>query len=157
MTTIINNDKAFRRALDTLDPGRQRLLGGQFVRNVLSLCEDPRVARALETAEKPDAPEEELAAAHKAARGAVVDCHTRCGAEGDWSSQAGYFVARAVAALVSPTGRGKPGEAVWQAAVNCRMARTAAAIDSGEVKTAGSESEAQYRLLEQFLESSAAG
>lgn len=151
--TTITNDLEFRRALDSLDIPQQRMLGAEFVNSVLPLCEDPRVGRALEEALRTDVSEKELASALKAAKGAAIDSHTRCGADGNWSAQAGYFVARAASAVVAPEGQGKAGGPAWQAAMNSRMARTCESIDSGDESAASDEGEAQYRLLEQFLNS----
>ena len=41
---------------------------------------------------------DELAASLKMAKSIMVESYTRCGADGDWNEQAGYFVARAAAA-----------------------------------------------------------
>ena len=86
----------------------------------------------------------------KLAKSIMVDTYTRCGADGDWNEQAGYFVARAAAACLAPLEKGKPGGPAWQAAMSSRMARTSAAIDSGD--GAASESGRQYRILSDYLE-----
>ncbi|MEA3291321.1 MAG: hypothetical protein U9Q71_03295 [Pseudomonadota bacterium] len=151
--TSITNDLEFRQALDSLDVPQQRALGVEFVTSVLSLSDDPRVARALEVARRDDVSKEELADVFKAAKGASIDSHTRCGADGDWFSQAGYFVARAASAVAASEGQGKAGGPAWQAAMNSRMARTCESIDSGDESAASDEGETQYRLLEQYLDS----
>ena len=46
----INNDKALRATLKTLDATQLRQVGAQFVRNVLEYSDDHRIARALEVA-----------------------------------------------------------------------------------------------------------
>ena len=61
-----------------------------------------RIARVLKVAGDSEASEGELADALKTARATTFDCHTRCGSEGDWSEQAGYFVARAATAALTP-------------------------------------------------------
>ena len=149
--TEITNDKEFRAALDRLDAGQQRLVAAAFVKSVLHLCTDERIARVLEVAEDPGASDSALAEALKTAKATTFDCHTRCGSEGDWLEQAGYFVARAAVAALTPLGQ-MPGGMAWQAGMSARMAETSKSIVSGE-NTAGQESENQYRLLAGFLNS----
>jgi hypothetical protein len=149
--TEITNDKEFRAALDRLDAGEQRLVAAAFANSVLHLCTDERIARVLEIAGDPGASDSALAEALKAAKATTFDCHTRCGAEGDWLEQAGYFVARAAVAALTPLGQ-MPGGVAWQAAMSARMAETSKSIVTGE-NTAGQESENQYRLLAGFLNS----
>jgi hypothetical protein len=149
--TEITNDKQFRAVLDGLDAGQQRLVAAGFVRSVLHLCTDERIARVLEVAGDPGASDAALAEALKTARATTFDCHTRCGSEGDWLEQAGYFVARAAVAALTPLGQ-MPGGVAWQAAMSARMAQTSKSIVTGE-NAAGQESVNQYRLLAGFLNS----
>ena len=118
---------------------------------MLHLCTDERIARVLEVAGDPGASDSALTEALKTAKATTFDCHTRCGAEGDWLEQAGYFVARAAVAALTPLGQ-MPGGIAWQAAMSARMAETSKSIVTGE-NTAGQESENQYRLLAGFLNS----
>ena len=149
--TRISNDTEFRKALDGLDPARQRHVAARFVENVLALCSDERIARVLRVAGNSEASEDELAEALKTARATTFDCHTRCGSEGDWSEQAGYFVARAATAALTPIGQMPSGPA-WQAALSSRMAQTSASIVSGD-DIAGQEADQQYGILSEFLNS----
>ena len=149
--TRISNNTEFRTALDALDPARQRLVAARFVENVLALCSDERIARVLRVAGNSEAGEDELAEALKTARATTFDCHTRCGSEGDWSEQEGYFVARAATAALTPVAQMPSGPA-WQAALSSRMAQTSKAIVTGD-DTAGQEAGQQYRVLSEFLES----
>jgi hypothetical protein len=149
--TDISNDTEFRAALDGLDAAGQRLVAARFVENVIALCSDERVARVMRVAGESRSSEGELADAQKTARAATFDCHTRCGSEGDWSEQAGYFVARAATAALTPGGQMPSGPA-WQAAMSCRMAQTSLSIVSGD-DAAGQESKQQYRILSEFLDS----
>ena len=149
--TRVSNDAEFRRALDGLDPVRQRQVAACFVENVLALCSDERIARVVGVAGNSDAAEGELAEVLKTARATTFECHTRCGSEGDWSEQAGYFVARAATAALTPPGQMPSGPAL-QAALSCRMAQTSKSIVTGD-DTAGQEGEQQYRILSEFLES----
>jgi hypothetical protein len=105
----------------------------------------------LEVAVNSGASEDELAEALKTARATTFDCHTRCGSEGDWSEQAGYFVARAATAALTPIGQMPSGPA-WQAALGSRMAQTSQSIVSGD-DIAGQEAEQQYGILSEFLNS----
>jgi hypothetical protein len=150
MTQVIN-DTEFRQALDGLDATRQRLVAARFVENILGLCTDERIARVLRVAGNSEATAGELAEALKTARATTFDCHTRCGSEGDWSEQAGYFVARAATAALTPIGQMPSGPA-WQAALSSRMAQTSRSIVTGD-DTAGKEATQQYRILSEFLDS----
>jgi len=149
----ISNDTEFRQALEGLDATRQRVVAAKFVEHVLDLADDERLAMVNRTAANSAAPDSELVAALSAARAATFDSHTRCGSEGDWSEQAGYFVARAAAAAVTPAGQ-LPGGSAWQAAMSCRMARTCRSIAQAAADNpAAEESAAQYRILSEFLDS----
>ena len=147
----ITSDTEFRKALDGLDATRQRQVAARFVENVIALCSDERLAGVVAVAGNREAGEGALADALKTARSTTIDCHTRCGSEGDWSEQAGYFVARAATAALTPQGQMPSGPA-WQAALSCRMAQTSRSIVTGD-DTAGQESEQQYRILSEFLDS----
>jgi hypothetical protein len=147
--TEIRNDIEFRQKVENLPHLRQRLLAARFVEGVLPFCSDERVARVLKVAADSKASADELATALHTAKAAVLDSHARCGAECDWKDQAGYFVARAVAAAVSPPGQMAGGPA-WQAAMSSRMAATCRSIDSAE-DTAGQVRMQQYRALSEFL------
>jgi len=149
--TEFSNDTDFRKALDALDATQQRLVAARFVENVIALCSDERIARVIRSASDSKASEGELVDALKTARATTFDCHTRCGSEGDWAEQAGYFVARAATAALTPLGKMPSGPA-WQAAMSCRMAQTSMSIVSGD-DTAGQESKQQYRILSEFLDS----
>jgi len=149
--TAITNDREFRAALDSLDAGQQRAVAASFVKDVLQLCTDQRIARVLEVAVDPGASDAALADALKTAKATTIDCHTRCGSEGDWLEQAGYFVARAAVAALTPPGQ-MPGGVAWQAAMSARMAQTSKSIVTGD-NAAEQESENQYRLLAGFLNS----
>jgi hypothetical protein len=150
--TQISNDIEFRKAIDYLDFTKQRALAGLLVKNVLELCDDKRITHVVETAINTDASDAELAAALNEARTTTLDCHTRCGAEGDWKAQAGYFVARAATAAVTPESQSKGGGPAWQAAMSSRMARTSMLIDVEESATSN-ESEQQYQILSDYLNS----
>ena len=149
--TQISNDTEFRTALDGLEPVQQRLVAARFVKNVVALCSDERIARVLQVAGNSEASESELAEALKTARATTFDCHTRCGSEGDWTEQEGYFVARAAVAALTPVGQMPSGPA-WQAALSSRMAQTSRSIVTGD-DTAGQEGNQQYLILSEFLES----
>ena len=149
--TEFSDDTDFRKALDDLDATQQRLVAARFVENVVALCSDRRIAGVLKVAGDSEASAGELADALKTARATTFDCHTRCGSEGDWAEQAGYFVARAATAALTPLGKMPSGPA-WQAAMSCRMAQTSMSIVSGD-DIAGQESEQQHRILSEFLDS----
>lgn len=150
--TQVSNDEEFRQALDDMDMVRQRMLAARFVENVLSLSNDKRLAHVVEVAATKDVSAEELDSAHRLALVVVIDSHTRCGSEGDWSEQAGYFVARAAAAAVSQAEQAG-GSPAWQVAMSARMARTCRMIDATEESAHGEEREAQYRILDEYMSS----
>lgn len=149
--TSISNENEFREALKNLEFGRQRLVAARFIENVLTLSKDERVVRAVKVAANKNASKDELATALQTAKAATVDSHTRCGAEGDWIEQAGYFVARAAVAALTPE-RQKAGIPALHAAMNSRMAKTCSTIDVAE-DTAVQETQSQYLILSQFLDS----
>jgi hypothetical protein len=149
--TQISNEAEFRHALAGLDADRQRAVAALFVKHVLPLCDDERIAPVTDVAAREDVPEDKLAEALRTARTTTTDCHARCGAAGDWSAQAGYFVARAAVAALTPAGQ-MPGGPAWQAAMASRMAKTCEAIVTGD-DSLGRESEEQYRILVDFLNS----
>ena len=146
------NDKEFRVTLASLSPPQQREVAVLFVNHVLSLCEDKRLDRVMKIAADAEATEEELAAALKTAHAVTFDSHARCGAEGHWSDQAGYFVARAAVAVVTPIAHSRVGGPAWQAAMSARMAHTTALIDDvTNTQSAHTECEWQYRALSEYL------
>lgn len=148
--TEITNETQFREVLKGLSLSDQRAVGARFVEHVASMAEDERIAFAIRVASNKDAAVDELTAAHKSAKAAAIDCYTRCGADADWSEQAGYFVARAASAIVAPEKDiGSDGPA-WTAAMNGRMARTCAIIDNN-ADAESQETGQQYRILEEFL------
>jgi hypothetical protein len=147
----ISNDDAFKQSLLQLEPVQQRLVAASFVDHVLPLCSDDRIGRALKVASDPDASDDELAGALKSARAAALDMHTRCGSEGNWRDQAGYFVCRAAVAALTQGAQAKGGSPAWQAAMSSRMARTSVLIgEESDAVTTKSESEWQYRALEDY-------
>jgi len=148
-----DESKAFREAIKNLKCSRQRTLAARFVENVLSLSDDERIPRIIALAASENPSREELDAALKSAKAAIIASHTRCGADCDWEEQASYFVARAAAAAVSPEEKCAAGAAAWQAAVNCRMARTFAAIEANTESAIKAESEQEFRILNEFLNS----
>ena len=145
----IQNDADFKEALLGLGPVDGRIIGAKFVESVAPLADDQRLRRIVDVALTRDATEDKLAASLKTAKSIMLDTYTRCGADGDWNEQAGYFVARAAAACLSPIEKGKPGGPAWQAAMSSRMARTSASIVSEDETE--SETGRQYRILAEFL------
>jgi len=148
----INNDADFRQALHALDSLQQRKVAATFVEHVLHLSADKRLGRVLKTAADTDASADELSNSLKSARAATFDSHTRCGSEGHWSDQAGYFVARAAVAASTSPAQSRAGGPAWQAAMSARMAHTSMLIDDVDgQQSAGTECEWQYRSLSDFL------
>ena len=150
----INNDTEFKQALQNLDARQQRAVAGLFVEHVLSLSNDDRVKRVVKVSADDSASESEIADALKSAKSAVTESSTRCGAEGNWTDQAGYFVARAAVAAITPANQSRSGGPAWQAAVSSRMAQTSILIDNdSDTVSEHSENEWQYSILSDYLKS----
>lgn len=147
----ICNDTEFRKRLEALDELQQRQVAAMFVRHVLPLGADKRLERVIKTAADGDATEEELAAALKTAHAVTFDSHARCGAEGHWSDQAGYFVARSAVAATTPVAHARAGGPAWQAAMSARMAYTSMLIEDAPDQSAHAECEWQHQSLSDYL------
>ncbi len=150
----ITNDTEFKQALQDLDVTQQRTVAAKFVEHVLTLSNQDRIKRAIKVATDSSASQDEISDALRSAKAATFDSSTRCGAEGNWTDQAGYFVARAAVAVLTPQIQAKSGGPAWQAAMSCRMAQTSKQIDndSDDIQT-HSESEWQYGILSDYLNS----
>jgi hypothetical protein len=149
--SAINNDSEFRAALEALDIVKQRAVGALFVENVIDLADDPRINNALAAARDAALAEEAMNLARRGIKAASLEAHTRCGSDGEWSDQAGYFVARAAEACLEPEGRSTSKGPAWKAAMSARMARTCLAAESDE-DSHDSESAAQYQILASYLD-----
>lgn len=149
--STISNDSQFRDALNRLDLAQQRAVGARFVENVLSLSSDPRVAQVLAVAKDADPSADAVNLARRSIKAASLEAHTRCGSDGEWSDQAGYFVARAAEACLEPEGRSQGKGPAWKAAMSARMARTCLAAESDQ-DSHDSESQAQYNILISYLD-----
>lgn len=147
----INNDTDFKESLQSLSYDQQRIVATQFVEHVLALCTDDRLKRVVDTGLNEKATQDDLSIALKSAKSITFDCHTRCGAEGNWTEQAGYFVARAAIAALTPESQSKSGGPAWQAAMSSRMAETSVQIDSDSNDL--TDNEWQYKILSDFLNS----
>jgi hypothetical protein len=148
----IVNETDFKREIESLNSDRQRQLAALFVRHVLPLSSDKRLDRVVKTAADPDASKEELSAALRSAMAVTFDSHAVCGAEGHWSDQAGYFVARAAAAATTTAEHSRAGGPAWQAAMSARMAHTSMLIDDvTEQHSAHTECEWQWQALSDYL------
>jgi hypothetical protein len=147
----ISNDIEFKKALQKFDAVQQRIVAAMFVEHVISLSNDKRLNHAVSVAADSNASAEEIANALKAAKAATFDSHTRCGAECNWTDQAGYFVARATVAALTPPEQSISSPA-WQAAMSSRLARTSILIDSESAEQeTHSENEWQYDILSNYL------
>jgi hypothetical protein len=147
---MLSNDREFKERLVGLPISRQRQVASRFVQRVFPLSSDFRVKAALDAAERVEISDAELASAYQAAKTASVESFTQCGHECDWNSQAGHFVAQAAVTCVRPATEGE--NLAWESAMSARMARTCETVAAG-AGTDNSEAEAQYRILEAFLNS----
>ena len=146
----INNDIDFRNALSHLDETQQRIVAAKIVEKVLSLANDERLNRVIKLAMDVDANNEELLGALAIAKSVAIDTHARCGSEGNWTEQAGYFVARAAIAAVSPENQCKHGGPAWAAAMSSRMAQMSILIDSEDPPV--DDNNWQYQILTEYLQ-----
>lgn len=148
----INNEADFKQQLESLSPDRQRQVAALFVEHVLPLSSDKRLERVVKTAVDLEASKEELAAALRSAMAVTFDSHAVCGAEGHWSDQAGYFVARAAVAATTVPEHSRVGGPAWQAAMSARMAYTSMLIDDvTDQHSAHTECEWQWQALSDYL------
>jgi hypothetical protein len=147
---MLSNDREFKEKLAGLSLIQQRQVASRFVQRVASLSNDFRIKTALDAAERADVSDAELAGACQGAKTASVESYTQCGHECDWNSQAGHFVAQAAVACVRPATEGE--NLAWESAMSARMARTCETVAEGS-GTDNSEAEAQYQILEAFLNS----
>lgn len=143
------DDKAFKAVLADLPMARQRQVAASFTRRVIDLCQDARVKSALVAAERLDITDEELVAIAHLAHSARVESYTQCGRDTGWAPQAGHFVAKAAESCVRAASAGE--NIAWEAAMQARLARTCQCVSQGE-GTANDEAQAQYQLLDAFLE-----
>ena len=150
----ISNDTEFKQALQNLDATQNRVVAALFIEHVMDLCNDDRIERAVKIAVNSSVSDDEISDALKLAKAAIMDSSTRCGAEGNWTEQAGYFVARAAVAALTPPAQSRSGGPAWQAAMSCRMAQTSILIDNESDEVAAtSENEWQYSILSGYLKS----
>jgi len=147
----ITNDSELRKAIDAMTPVQQRALGIRFAESVADLTEDARLKRALQDAAAAGATEQDLAESYKTAKAISTATYTACGQDANWAEQAEHFVAATLAAALAPpeqfAGKGNPA---WKAAMQGRMARNCAMIETGE-GAADTESQRQYRAAEALL------
>ncbi len=143
----IKSDSEFRQTLDGLSLEQQRTIAARFVENVLDLSGDVRLPAVVAAA----ASSGDLETAFKTAKKVSLEAHARCGSEGDWNDQAGYFVARGAQAAVEPQVRTAGKNPAWKAAIQCRMARTCLAAEVDE-DSHDMETGAQYQLLSDYLD-----
>jgi hypothetical protein len=145
----ITNDKEFKAALAALDNCSRRQATAYLIRQALDLTQDSRVQAGLDLAVRCNVEEAQLASAAAGVNSARVASYTQCGHDTNWACQAAHFVARAAQECVKP--EISPGGA-WEAAMQARMARICQSIAMGE-GTSNREAEAQYRALEEYLQS----
>jgi hypothetical protein len=146
----INSDRELRQALDGLSAIEQRHLGGLFVENALSLCEDTRIRRALQVAMDPRSTKDECEDAFRSAKAYAVHSYTECGRDTDWSKQAAHFIATAAACLLADEETAGTGNRAWRVAMQVRNARNCALM-APEGSVSEDEADCQYRIANAFL------
>lgn len=147
----ISNDHELRDVINALTTEQQRTLGARFAQNVLHLCGDDRVRRAVEVALDAGAGRSALEDAFKAAKSYATKTYTACGRDTDWLAQADHFAAAAAAGALTPASQlsGKMNPA-WKAAVQARMAKNCELMEEEEGEEED-ESERQYRIANEVL------
>jgi len=149
--SAISNDSEFRRALESLSGGEQRIAGGRFVESVLGLCGEPLVQRAVAVAIDGSSSSQEIDEAYRGSKSVAVKTYTACGRDTDWLAQAEHFVAAAAAACLQPEPTPSQGASnAWKAAMQARMAKNCEMIETGAGEAAG-EAQKQYEILERAL------
>ncbi len=149
--TTIHNDKELRLVLARLSPERQRRVGGMFIENVLNLCDDKRVRRAVQVAMDPESSEEGREDAFHSAKAYAISTYTECGRDADWSQQAAHFVGVAAACLLSGDERGGGADNLaWKVAMHVRNARNCALIAHEGGSDIDDEAEYQRRIAGEF-------
>ena len=149
--TIIHNDKDLQLVLARLSTERQRRVGGVFIENVLDLCDDKRVWRAVQVAIDPESSEEEREDAFHFAKAYAISTYTECGQDVDWSRQAAHFVGVAAACLLSGDEPGGAGtNLAWKVAMHVRNARNCALIAHEGGSDIDDEAERQRRIAGEF-------
>ncbi|QIK38135.1 hypothetical protein GWK36_09230 [Caldichromatium japonicum] len=148
----IDSDQDLRAALDRLTPDQQRRLGCRFVQQVMHLCRDERVKRAIMTGIADTATPSELEDAFRAARARAVSTYTDCGKDTDWLEQADHFVAAAAAAALTPDEvlLSDRHNRAWKAAVQVRMAVNCAMMEDDSADE-GQIARSQYALAAEFV------
>jgi hypothetical protein len=146
----ITNDNELHQFIDSLGFEQQRALGVRFADSVIGLTPDPRLKKALQAALAPGVTGPELDEAYKTAKTISTATFTACGRDTDWMAQAEHFVAAALQAALAPADQ-LPGKttAAWKAAMQARMARNCAMIETGE--GGESESQQQYRIAQALV------
>jgi hypothetical protein len=147
----ISNDQELKQALDRLSPAQQRQLGGLFVQHALSLCDEPKIHRALRLATDPEASEADLDDAFHSAKAWAVQTYAECGRDTDWGKQAAHFLASATACLANPHPSADEGNPAWKAAMQVRMARSCALITGEAGEDYDDEVQSQHRIATEFL------
>jgi hypothetical protein len=149
----IKNDQDFRSALDALTIAEQRSLGACFVESVAHLCQEPVIQRALEIIKNPQHSAIELKEVFKNVKSLVLQTHTNCGDESDWSEQAAHFVVVATRVCFTPESQiGVKHNIAWKCAIQCRLAKNCEMIDSSSDKVEY-EAQKQYVIAENYLQS----
>jgi hypothetical protein len=147
----ISNDQDLRSLLNKLSEEQQRIIGARFAQSLARLSRDERVNRAIATALRSDATEDELEDAYRDAKAWATKTYTDCGKDTDWLAQADHFVAAAVAAALTPENllAGNANRA-WKAAMQARMANNCELVESDD-HSLGDEVQRQYAIADEFL------
>lgn len=147
----ISNDSELRQVIDGLALEQQRALGVRFVESVIEFTADARLRKALQAALDPSITEEELSEAYRTAKTISTATYTACGRDADWLAQAEHFVAASLQAALAPPEQ-HPGKSTpaWKAAMQARMARNCAMIETGQGGV-DNEAQRQYQIAEAAL------
>ena len=159
--STISTMKEFKAALDSLTDVQQRVLGAQFIAEVLDLTDDNRLRDVQSIAGKAHASAEELLDAYSKARSITVELSLHGDFDLiDFKKQAAHFVAKGCSTCLAPVPVSiKDQHRAWNVAHYCREARICADMGHEEDIESLSEVEKdlhkaiarQYALTSNFL------
>lgn len=146
--TTIRNDQDLRRALESLTPEQQRVIGGKFIESALDLCDDSMIRRAVQVAMDSGSSEDIREDAFHSAKAYTVKTYTECGRDTDWTRQAAHFIGVATACLLS--GEQPGSDRAWRVAMQVRNARNCASIVGESGEGIEDQAEQQRRIAREF-------
>jgi hypothetical protein len=151
----ISNEREFKQALASLSSADEHVVGALFLRNLAGVITDPRIKNAIDVALDSNSTPAEREDAYKISKSIATATFTHLGETLDPGRQALYFLAMATAYCLLPEHL-RPHYCKKQAslaiALYARMARCWSDMALGREGEDSREEEAQYRILEDFID-----